>query len=40
MRNPVHDRGGVDPAAEPRVLVLLLELGAEYGGTGAAPWFH
>ena len=40
VHDPVHDRVGMHPAAEPRVLVLLLELGAEYGGTGAAPWFH
>lgn len=27
----VHDRVRMDPAAEPRVPVLLLKLGAEYG---------
>ena len=40
VHDPVHDRVGVDPAAEPRVPVLLLELGAEDGRGGAAPQLH
>lgn len=40
MYDPVHDRVRVDPAAEPRVPVLLLELGAEDGGGRAVPQLH
>ena len=31
VRDPVHDRDRMDPAAEPRVPVLLFVLGAEDG---------
>lgn len=37
MHDPVHNRVRVYPAAEPRVPVLLLELGAEDGRGRAAP---
>ena len=38
VHDPVHDCVRVDPAAEPRVPVLLLELGAEDGrGRTSAP---
>lgn len=37
VQDPVHNRVRVYPAAEPRVPVLLLELGAEDGRGRAAP---
>lgn len=40
MHDPVHDGVGMHPAAEPRVPVLLLELGAEYGRGRAVPQLH
>ena len=40
VHDPVHNRVGVDPAAEPRVPVLLLELGAEDCRGGAVPQLH
>ena len=40
MHDPVHDRVGMHPAAEPRVPVLLLELGAEDGRGRAVPQLH
>ena len=40
VHDPAHDRVGVDPAAEPRVSVLLLELRAEDGRGGVVPQLH
>lgn len=40
VHDPVHDGVGMHPAAEPRVPVLLLELGAEYGRGRAVPQLH
>lgn len=40
VHDPVHDGVGVHPAAESRVPVLLLELGAEYGRGRAVPQLH
>lgn len=40
VHDPVHDRVGMYPAAEPRVPVLLLELGAEDGRCRAVPRLH
>lgn len=40
MRDCVHDRDRMDPAAEPRVPVLLLVLGAEDGRDRAMPKLH
>lgn len=40
VHDPFHERVGVDPAAEPRVPVLLLELGAEDGRGRAVPQLH
>ena len=40
VRDPFHNRVRVDTAAEPRMPVLLLELGAEDGRDRAAPQLH
>ena len=40
VHDPVHDPVRVSPAAEPRVPVLLLELGAEDGRGCTVPQLH